>query len=217
MRGNQAVWDEKKCISCDHCIKICPNHASPRVRNLDVQEVFRRIQKNVPFIRGITVSGGECMLYPDFLQELFTLVKKAGLSALIDSNGTVDFRQYPELTQLCDGVMLDIKSWDPQVFRILTGSGNETVQSNLRYLANENRSEEIRIVCLDNWVDAEFAICGIAETLGEETAMQNLRLIRFRCFGVRGVLESTPSPSDERMQELYHLAQNCGFQKIRIT
>jgi pyruvate formate lyase activating enzyme len=113
--------------------------------------------------------------------------------------------------------MLDVKSWEPQVFRALTGTGNEVVKENLRYLAAENRLEEIRIVCLDNWVDAEAVIQGVAKTLAEKTALQKLRLIRFRCFGVRGVLKNTPSPSEARMRGLQELAKKCGFRKIRIT
>jgi pyruvate formate lyase activating enzyme len=217
VRNNRVVWDDQKCVACDHCIKICPHHASPRVLVLDAREVLRRVRKNIPFIRGVTVSGGECMLYPDFLLELFTRAKKVGLTALIDSNGTVDFHCYPRLTRLCEGVMLDVKSWEPQVFRALTGTGNEVVKENLRYLAAENRLEEIRIVCLDNWVDAEAVIQGVAKTLAEKTALQKLRLIRFRCFGVRGVLKNTPSPSEARMRGLQELAKKCGFRKIRIT
>jgi pyruvate formate lyase activating enzyme len=215
--NNRVVWDDQKCVSCDHCIKICPHHASPRIRMLDAQEVFQRVQKNIPFIRGITVSGGECMLYPDFLGELFIQVKKAGLSALIDTNGTVDFQLYPQLTRLCDGVMLDVKSWDSQTFCTLTGTGNEVVKENLRYLADQNLLEEIRIVCLDQWVDAEAVIHGVTNTLGEKTVLQNLRLIPFRPFGVRGVLENTPPPSEARMQELQEVAKKAGFRKIRIT
>ncbi len=217
VQNDQVVWDEQKCVSCDHCLKICPHCASPRVRMLEAREVFERIQRNIPFIRGITVSGGECMLYPEFLGELFTRVKRAGLTALIDTNGTVDFRSYPLLTRMCDGVMLDVKSWDPQTFSTLTGTGNEVVKENLRYLAAENRLEEIRIVCLDEWVDAEAVIDGVAKTLGGKTALQNLRLIPFRPFGVRGVLENTPPPSEGRMQQLRELAEKCGFRKIRIT
>lgn len=217
IQSNRVIWDDQKCILCDRCIKVCPNYASPRVRMLNAQEVFQRIQKNIPFIRGITVSGGECMLYPDFLLELFAQVKKAGLTALIDSNGTVDVHIYPELTSLCDGVMLDVKSWNPQVFNTLTGGSNEIVKKNLCYLADENRLEEIRIVCLDGWVDAEAVIRGAAEILAEKTALQKLKLIRFRPFGVRGHLENVLSPTERTMQDLYELAQKCGFRRIQIS
>ncbi len=217
VRNSRVVWDDQKCVSCDHCLQICPHQASPRVLVLEAQEVFQRVQKNIPFIRGITVSGGECMLYPDFLLELFSQVKKTGLTALIDTNGTVDFRLYPQLTRMCDGVMLDVKSWEPQIFRTLTGAGNEVVKENLCYLAAENRLEEIRMVCLEDWVDAEEVIQGVVKTLGGGNPLPNLRLIRFRPFGVRGALKNAPSPSEGRMQELQELAEKCGFPKIRIT
>ena len=55
------------------------------------EEVFAEVKKQQPYIRGITVSGGECTLYPDFLEKLFVLARGAGLGTLIDSNGTLDF------------------------------------------------------------------------------------------------------------------------------
>lgn len=58
---------------------------------MDAYEVYDMIKKQIPFIRGITVSGGECMLHPKFLKELFTLAVEDGLGTLIDSNGTIDF------------------------------------------------------------------------------------------------------------------------------
>lgn len=48
-----------------------------------------------PFIRGLTVSGGECTLYPDFLTELFTLARAGGLGCLLDSNGMVPLAPWP--------------------------------------------------------------------------------------------------------------------------
>ena len=40
------------------------------------------------------------MLHPDFLYELFTYCNAAGLSCLIDSNGTIDFTEYRDLLDL---------------------------------------------------------------------------------------------------------------------
>lgn len=215
--NGQVIWNEDKCISCDRCIKICPNFASPRVLMLDAMEVSRRIERNIPFIRGVTVSGGECMLYPDFIFEFFEHIKKQELSVLIDSNGTIDFSNYPQLTVLCDGVLLDVKSWDPVVFRSLTGTSNENVKKNLLYLSDQKRLEEIRVVCLDHFVDVEAVLCGIAKTLREKTSLQNLHLIRFRSLGVRGVLAGQPSPTDYRMDDFRKLARKCGFKNIRVT
>ena len=104
-------------MGCDQCIHVCPHHASCKVSELTPEALLDRVAETFPFIQGITVSGGECMLYADFLTEFFRLVKAAGKTCLIDSNGILDFRQYPELLQLCDGVMLDMKAIDEMCIR----------------------------------------------------------------------------------------------------
>lgn len=213
----KVIWDPEKCVQCDHCISVCQYHASPKIQMMDTVQVVEKIKENMPFIRGITVSGGECMLYPEFLTELFTEVKKLGLTCLIDTNGTVDFSLYPQLLEVCDKVMLDVKSWQTEVFHRLTGGSNEIVRKNLKFLAEKKKLEEVRIVCLEQEVDVEQTIGGIAETVGDHLDEFTLKLIRFRKYGVRGRLEQTASPSDEEMEHWQKLAKEHGFIKIKIT
>ena len=180
-------------------------------------EIFEKVKESLPFIRGITASGGECSLYPDFLQELFSLSKAEGLSCLMDCNGVVKLSDHPDLMAVCDGVMLDVKAWNKACFQHLTGSGNHPVKDNLLYLSQTGKLAEVRIVVLLAWVDAEAVIDGIAQTLGNAD-IQNLplKLIRFRHFGVRGALENTPSPSLDFMQTLEQHAMEAGFEKVFI-
>ena len=216
--GGRVNWDPEVCISCDQCITVCPSFASPRVRNMTPDEVFQEVQKNIPFIRGITVSGGECTLYPNFIKELFAKAREHGLTCLIDSNGTTDFSRFPELMELCQGVMLDVKAWDEQTYRKLTGGPtNSVVKKNLHYLAECNKLEELRIVCLQEEVDAEAVISGIAETIGEKVSSVKLKLIKFRPYGVKGRLQNTPSPDDVYIQKLLQLASGFGFKKAVIV
>lgn len=216
IEADSVIWDSAKCTLCDNCIKICPNFSSPRVRKMSAEEVFQEVEKNIPFIRGITVSGGECTLYPDFIEELFSMAKEKGLSCLIDSNGMADFTLFPKLINLCDGVMLDVKSWDGQVYNNLTGADNFIVKNNLCHLAECNKLEEVRVVCLKGEVDAEEVIKGIRSVLGEKVANLKLKLIKFRCYGTKGRLENTPSPDDVYMQELLELAMELGFKNTII-
>ena len=193
-------------MQCDTCIRVCPSHASPKVRRMSAEDVWKEIEKNMPFIQGITVSGGECTLYPEFLTELFRRAGKAGLTCFLDSNGCVDLSQYPRLMQVTDQVMLDVKAWDHDVFGRLTGGDVSIVKKNLKYLAEHGKLFEVRLVCLDSEHEA-------APYLKEF----RLKLITFRQYGVTGSLKDAKSPSRERMEELKRLAVRYGFQDIQVV
>ncbi len=215
LKEGKVIYDKKKCVNCDTCISLCPNHASPKIEYLSAEEVYQRIKNNIPFIRGITVSGGECSLYPDFLTELFQLARKDGLSCLLDSNGMVDYSLYPDLMKVTDGVMLDIKSWEDSVYTKLVGFSNSMVKKNLKYLDENDKIEELRIVYVPGFVDAKACLEGIASTiLKEHIESVKIKLITFRKNGVKGILSTHPSPTKEEMDELAEYARKIGFRNI---
>ena len=215
-QGKHVRWNKDACVQCDTCIHVCPHKASPKIEWLTPHDVFDIVNSYQPFIRGITVSGGECMLHPEWMRELFGLCREAGLGTLIDSNGCVDFARHDDLLAVTDGVMLDVKAWDDGVFRRLTGHGNDAVKRNLALLADAGKIQELRIVVVPDWNDPEATIAGIAEVLGERVATTPLKLIRFRRFGVVGELADAASPTDERMAELEELARATGFSDIQL-
>jgi len=194
---------------------------------MEAVNVWEQISKNIPFIQGITVSGGECGLYPEFITELFTLAGKAGLSCFLDSNGCVDFTKHPELMAVTDKVMLDVKAWDSKVFHRLTGKDNSIVKKNLNYLAKEGKLYEVRLVCLagetssgpsvDKEVDMEDVIRGVADEVNPYLEDFKLKLITFRNYGVRGKMEHRKSPTQDQMEKLKELAVQCGFKEIQIV
>ena len=210
------AWDKSACVQCDTCIHVCPHKASPKIEWLTPREVFDVVHGYQPFIRGVTVSGGECTLHPEWLRELFALCREAGLGTLIDSNGCVPLWEHEDLLDVADGVMLDVKAWEPEVFSRLTGGDAETVKRNLAYLATRDKIEELRIVVVPGWNDPEDTIAGIAQTLDEKVASTKLKLIRFRRFGVIGELANADSPTDERMGELEQLAHDAGFGTVEL-
>ena len=226
---DRVIWDESLCVQCDTCIRVCPSHASPKVRRMSAEDVWKEIEKNMPFIQGITVSGGECTLYPEFLTELFRRAGKAGLTCFLDSNGCVDLSQYPRLMQVTDQVMLDVKAWDHDVIGRLTGGDVSIVKKNLKYLAEHGKLFEVRLVCLDSEhegekrqegvpeVDMEAVIAGVSREAAPYLKEFRLKLITFRQYGVTGSLKDAKSPSRERMEELKRLAVRYGFQDIQVV
>lgn len=220
--GNRTAIFLQGCnIRCAYChnpetqpLTIAASEETCRLRDAD--EVAAEVLRNMPFIRGITVSGGECMLQAEFLTELFTLLKPYGLSLLLDSNGTIPCQRYPRLMSLTDGVMLDVKAWDEAVYERLTGGeNNHIVRENLHYLLNENKLTEVRIVCLPLsspiQTDVENILSHLAQIPDFIDKHIPVRLLRFRPNGVVGTLSAVNPTSDEEMQRYYAYAQSLGL------
>ena len=216
MENEMVVWNEERCIGCDACISVCSHQSSPKVKWMTVSQIMGKVSSSMPFIRGITVSGGECSLYMDFLIKLFQACKEKNLSCLMDCNGTIPVWNH-QVMDYCDGVMLDVKAWSGECFRALTGGTNDVLRENLQRIAALGKLTEIRIVCVEGEVDAEECICGIADTLGmDEIKKTLLKLIRFRPVGVRGGWERKPIPTVSYMEKLSSLAEERGVIDVRI-
>lgn len=180
-------------------------------KETDTAEVLEEIRKGIPFTRGITVSGGECMLHQEWMLELFRSVHALDgqLSCLIDSNGTVPFYRpdgtLTELAEEADGVMLDVKAWDAEIWHKLTGySSNETVKKNLKTLLEADKITEVRVVCLPKeapvTTDEEAILEGIRQTADKAgKPMPKVHLITFRPHGVIGVMADAPMTPDKEM------------------
>ena len=215
---NRVIWDQGACVQCDTCIHVCPNDSSPKAREMTPEEVYAAVKRQIPFIRGISVSGGECMLWPDFLKALFTLAKADGLGCLIDSNGTIPLWVYPELLEISDGVMLDIKAFDDTDHRRITDEGNGIVLKNAVFLAKHGKLEEVRAVIVPDLYDGEKSIRGIGTLLAPYRNIREIRikLIAYRPMGVREAYSHYQVPSPECLTQLADILREMGFKDIVI-
>ncbi|MBR4027545.1 MAG: YjjW family glycine radical enzyme activase [Lachnospiraceae bacterium] len=212
------IYDEKKCMECDTCIHVCPHDSSPRTYTLSVEEVYQKVKKQIPFIRGITVSGGECMLRPDFLKELFILAKKDGLTTLIDTNGTISFEEQEDLLEVTDGVMIDIKAFDNAEHQKITDVSNEIVLKNTAYLAERKKLYEVRAVIVPDLYDTMESVKNMGMFLSQFLPYGSFRikLIAYRPIGVREEYRTFEIPSRTYLEELEEILKGMGFQEIII-
>ena len=132
---------------------------------------------------GITLSGGECTIRKDFIIDLFPRVKEMGLTTLLDSNGSLDFEQHPEILEYCDGVMLDVKAYEKEFSDWLIRYPNDVVIKNLHYLLKAGKLEEVRTVIFPGRdSDNTATVSYVAKTIGDRC---RYKIIRYRQFGVR--------------------------------
>lgn len=204
-------WDEKKCVKCDTCLKVCKHRSSPKTTIMSVDDVMARIIKAKPYIKGITVSGGECSLQADFLKELFPKVKELGLTCFMDSNGSYDFEKDQELMACTDAVMLDLKAYNHDFHNELCQYDNTLVIKNLHYLLDNNKMYEVRTVLLPGKEkENRETVENVAKIIGDRC---RYKLIRYRPFGVRDEYQKELSEDEmslEEAQVYVDLAKSLG-------
>jgi pyruvate formate lyase activating enzyme len=77
------LFDPGRCIDCGRCVAICPHSSTPRVRWLNASQVLEIIFQTIDgpsAIGQLFVSGGEPAAWPDFLDELKSQARIAGLA-----------------------------------------------------------------------------------------------------------------------------------------
>ncbi len=180
-------------------------------------EVLASIGRYRAFLRGITVTGGECGEQPEFLQGLLWEAREFGLPGLVDTNGSLDYEAWPDIVQAAEGFMLDLKAWDKEEHRALTGSDNASVLANLEFLAGAGALYELRTVIAPGLFDAEQTVRMAAMALSRAGSKARYKLIRFRPQGVRAAWRSLPTPDDALMERLAALAADCGAAEVVVV
>ena len=213
-------WERKKCVLCDACLKACPHNSSPRVRLMTPGEVMAEIEPSRAFIRGITVSGGECTLYPDFLCALGSLAREKSLTFFLDSNGSYDYAGDPALMAVTDGVMLDVKA-DPESdeaeYGRVTGRSGEGLLEKMDFLVRTGKLWEVRTVVSPGLLNAGALVEKVCRRLAGTAKPPQYKLIRYRPVGVRpGAAASLAEPDGELMGALAAICAKHGIKAVII-
>jgi len=217
IKENIVMWDKEKCCNCDKCIKECKNTSSPKTQKITADDVINEISNYKTFIQGITVSGGECTLQKEFLIELFTKAKSMGLTCFIDSNGSNDFSKMEKLMKLCDGIMLDVKSFNNDKHKQYIEFDNFNVLKNLEYLASINKLYEVRTVVVPEVFNNEETVKKVSNVITKYNCKIRYKLIAFRNLGVRNNFKYLNTPSKEYMEELKKKSEEIGCNNIVIV
>lgn len=135
------------CILCGKCADLCPGNAiSICGREATADEVMSEIEKDAAFFGndgGVTFSGGECMLQPDFLEELIARCRAQGISTAVDTAGHLPWETFLRIRP--DLWLYDVKATDPEVHRAYTGVDNELILANLDRLLSSGARVWIRV------------------------------------------------------------------------
>ena len=147
---NGPVPDPEKCTLCGKCALWCPADAiSVCGKTMDTETVFREVRKDKAFYEtsggGVTVSGGECMLCPDFVAELLDKCKKDGIGTAVDTAGNVPFGSLEKVIPFTDIFLYDIKCVTPEAHKKFTGVVNNRILDNYKLLISLGKRVIVRV------------------------------------------------------------------------
>jgi pyruvate formate lyase activating enzyme len=132
---------------------------------------------------GFTLSGGEPLMQDRFAVKLFTKVKTMGIHTALDTNGALGDRVSDEELRHIDLVLLDIKSWNPDEHRRLTGMELAPVLSFARRLALLDRPVWLRYVLVPGHSDNLDDIARLARFCRELGNIQRVDVLPFHQMG----------------------------------
>ncbi|MBF8999998.1 MULTISPECIES: pyruvate formate lyase 1-activating protein [Vibrio] len=159
---------------------------------------------------GITCSGGESMLQPEFVRDLFQAAHEEGIHTCLDTNGYI--RKYTpvidEVLEVTDLVMLDIKQMKDDVHQNLVGVSNKRVLDFARYLQKIGKSTWLRYVVVPGYTDDEESARLLGEFIKDMSNIEKIEMLPYHKLGAHKweamgevyPLEGVEPPSKETME-----------------
>lgn len=188
-----------------------------------VPDVMEEVGRYADFIKaaggGITISGGDPLFQPEFTKAVLQECKKLGLHTCIDTSGHLGAQADAELLAATDLVLLDIKCWNPQQYRKLTGQELQPTLDFAERLAQLNKPVWLRYVLVPGWTDnlAEIEqLARYAHGLGniervDVLPFHQMGKYKWAELGLTYSLENIEPPEPELTNAGRNIFRNNGF------
>lgn len=216
------VCTREHCILCGDCAETCIAGArSVCGREYTVEEVLAQILKDRVFYEksggGVTCSGGECMLQPDFLAALLAACRREGISTAVDTAGCVSFARFEKVLPYTDLFLYDIKCISPELHREYTGADNARILENYRRLLALGKRVWVRIPVIPGFNDPPEEMAKLRAFLAqyrpekvELLAYHDLGRSKHEAAGYGPAWESR-TPTQTEMEQLKAFFQEEGL------
>ncbi|MCQ2476542.1 MAG: pyruvate formate-lyase-activating protein [Clostridia bacterium] len=159
---------------------------------------------------GVTVSGGEPLCQAEFLTELFSGLKNAGINTALDTSGCIYNEQVEKLLKYTDLVLLDYKYAHAEDYLRYTKCDIKKVDLFISELEKKNIPVWIRRVIIPGLNDDESSMLQLKSLREKYTCIKKIELLPFRklciekyqSLGISFPFEDIPEASKEKTEKL---------------
>jgi pyruvate formate lyase activating enzyme len=167
-----------------------------------IDEILARLEHYRPVFAttggGLTVSGGEPLMQPAFVERLFAECRALGIHTTLDTSGYLGRRASDELLDNLDLVLLDVKSGLPETYREVTGRDLAPTVAFGDRLAERGIAVWVRYVLVPGLTDAVDNVDAAAEIVARWPNVERVEVLPFHQMG---------ADKWEQLGERYRLAQ----------
>jgi pyruvate formate lyase activating enzyme len=207
--------DYSICTACGDCAEACNSLALELAgKEMSVSELVLAVERDKAFYEesggGITFSGGEPFLQPDFLLEALAQCRKAGIRTAVETCGFCDPEILMDAAEKIDLFLFDIKLMDSARYKEATGVPNERILENLSRLIEKGYNVTVRFPLIPGINDDGANIESLGRFLGGLKKTPALHILPFhelgrekalRFGGVYKMSGSVP-PEKDRVEEI---------------
>ncbi len=198
-------------------------------RDVTGREVMETVKRDMPYYGrsggGLTLSGGESLLQPEFATALLRAAKDMGITTAMESMGFARFDVIKGLLPYLDTYLMDIKHMNPAKHKEFTGKENTMMVENARKIAESRMCELIiRVPVIPGFNDTEeelLAIAAYADTLPGVTQIHILPYHRYgegkyEGLGRPYLLKDVPMLPEGKMERLKELVEDATALSCQI-
>ena len=191
----------------------------------EILAVAKRQQNYFGEEGGVTFTGGEPLQQSPFLIRCLRLLKQEGIHTAVDTSGIGPPRYWPEILKLTDTLLLDVKAFDAESFRDLTGGSFETFCRFMAAIQSHHFAGNIwvRHVMVPGYTDNETDMERLGDLilpLGflidriEILPYHTMGSEKYQQLGLNYRLDGLPPMDEARAKDFERLANRLFIQKL---
>lgn len=224
IEGENLSIQRSRCVGCGECVKQCLTEARILCgKKMSVQELYEEVMKDEIFFRtskgGITVSGGEPSLYPEYMNALLGKFQEAGIHTTMETCGFCRREALDIFKDSVDLFLFDLKAYTSETHIKWTGQDNVLIKENLKYLLEKKKRVIIRIPLIPGVNDGE-EFEKMMEFLKELKEVRQVHILPFHQIGsskyitsnLKYEMEEAEECSDEITKHCIQIAESYGFE-----